>query len=67
MQHKNQVFTREQLLQKIWDSDYLGDVNTVTVLVRRIRKNSRMILQSQKRIVTVWGLGYKFAAKLTNM
>ncbi|MDW7674714.1 MAG: response regulator transcription factor, partial [Bacillota bacterium] len=32
MRNKNQVFTREQLMYKIWDSEYVGDANTVTVL-----------------------------------
>ncbi len=61
MQHPNQVFTREQLLQKIWDSDYVGDVNTVTVLIRRIREKLENDPAKPTRIVTVWGVGYKFA------
>lgn len=63
MQNKNQVFTREQLLQKIWDSDYVGDMNTVTVLVRRIREKLEDNPTKPQRIVTVWGVGYKFAAE----
>ncbi|OIJ07694.1 DNA-binding response regulator [Anaerobacillus arseniciselenatis] len=61
MQHPNQVFTREQLLQKIWDSDYVGDANTVTVLIRRIREKLEDDPAKPTRIVTVWGVGYKFA------
>ena len=63
MQHPNQVFTREQLLQKIWDSDYVGDANTVTVLIRRIREKLENDPAKPTRIVTVWGVGYKFATE----
>ncbi|MGF7184591.1 DNA-binding response OmpR family regulator [Desulfitispora alkaliphila] len=61
MKNKNQVFTREQLLQKIWDSDYVGDINTVTVLIRRIREKIELDPANPKYVITVWGVGYKFS------
>lgn len=63
MRNKNQVFTREQLLYKIWDSDYVGDMNTVTVLIRRIREKIEEDPASPAHVVTVWGVGYKFIDK----
>lgn len=57
----NQVFTREQLLDKIWGYDYIGDTRTVDVHVKRIREK----IKDGKgwAIATVWGIGYKFEVK----
>lgn len=57
----NQVFTREQLLDKIWGYDYIGDTRTVDVHVKRIREK----IKDGKNwsVTTVWGIGYKFEVK----
>lgn len=57
----NQVFTREQLLDKIWGYDYIGDTRTVDVHVKRVREK----IKDGKNwaIATVWGIGYKFEVK----
>ncbi|MBR1598748.1 MAG: response regulator transcription factor [Lachnospiraceae bacterium] len=57
----NQVFTREQLLDKIWGYDYVGDTRTVDVHVKRIREKIKD--QGNWSIATVWGIGYKFEVK----
>lgn len=57
----NQVFTREQLLDKIWGYDYIGDTRTVDVHVKRIREKIKDI--NNWSIATVWGIGYKFEVK----
>lgn len=54
----NQVFTREQLLDRIWGYDYIGDTRTVDVHVKRIRQKIKD--GSNWSIATVWGIGYKF-------
>ena len=55
----NRVFTRDQLLDKVWGFDYLGDSRTVDVHVKRLREKLEVI--SDKWILkTVWGVGYKF-------
>ena len=55
----NRVFTRDQLLDKVWGFDYLGDSRTVDVHVKRLREKLEGV--SDKWIVkTVWGVGYKF-------
>ena len=55
----NRVFTRDQLLDKVWGFDYLGDSRTVDVHVKRLREKLEGI--SEKWILkTVWGVGYKF-------
>lgn len=57
----NQVFTREQLLDKIWGYDYVGDTRTVDVHVKRIREKIKD--ENDWAIATVWGIGYKFEVK----
>ncbi len=55
----NRVFTRDQILDKVWDFDYLGDSRTVDVHVKRLREKLEGV--SDKWILkTVWGVGYKF-------
>ena len=56
--HKNQVFTRDALLDKIWGYDYIGDTRTVDVHIKRIRE--KLAEQTSWNIKTVWGVGYKF-------
>ena len=55
----NRVFTRDQLLDKVWGFDYLGDSRTVDVHVKRLRE--KLEGGSDKWVLkTVWGVGYKF-------
>ena len=55
----NRVFTRDQLLDKVWGFDYLGDSRTVDVHVKRLRE--KLEGASDKWVLkTVWGVGYKF-------
>ena len=55
----NRVFTRDQLLDKVWGFDYLGDSRTVDVHIKRLREKLEGL--SDKWILkTVWGVGYKF-------
>ena len=61
-ENKNQVFTREQLLDKIWGYEYVGDSRTVDVHIKRIREK----LNSENEnwsIKTVHGVGYKFETR----
>ncbi len=59
--HPNQVFTREQLLERIWGYEYMGDTRTVDVHVKRIREKIRD--HQEWALQTVWGRGYKFELK----
>lgn len=59
--HKNQVFTREQLLNQIWGYEYIGDTRTVDVHIKRIREKFKN--ENEWAIKTVWGVGYKFEVK----
>ncbi len=55
----NRVFTRDQLLDKVWGFDYLGDSRTVDVHVKRLREKLEGVSEKWA-LKTVWGVGYKF-------
>ena len=58
--HPKQVFTRDQLLERVWGrADYI-DPGTVTVHVRRLREKIESEPSKPKHLLTVWGVGYKF-------
>jgi two-component system response regulator ResD len=59
-QHPKQVFTREQLLERIWGGAQYIDPGTVTVHVRRLREKIETDPSHPTRLLTVWGVGYKF-------
>lgn len=58
IKNKNIPFTREQLLEKVWGYDYMGETRIIDDLVKRIRKKLKS-LNSELEITTVWGYGYK--------
>ena len=58
--HPKQVFTREQLLDRIWGGAAYIDPGTVTVHVRRLREKIEEDPSNPIRLLTVWGVGYKF-------
>jgi DNA-binding response OmpR family regulator len=55
----NRVFSRDQLLDKVWGFDYLGDSRTVDVHVKRLREKLEGV-SDKWMLKTVWGVGYKF-------
>ena len=55
----NRVFTRDQLLDKVWGFDYLGDSRTVDVHIKRLREKLDGT-SDRWQLKTVWGVGYKF-------
>ena len=58
--HPKQVFTREQLLERVWGGSQYIDPGTVTVHVRRLREKIEDDASKPTRLLTVWGVGYKF-------
>lgn len=58
--HPKQVFTRDQLLERVWGGAEYIDPGTVTVHVRRLREKIESDPSSPKHLMTVWGVGYKF-------
>ncbi len=60
--HPRQVFTRSQLLDHVWGFEFEGDSSTITVNIRRLREKVERDPSQPQRILTVWGVGYKFEA-----
>lgn len=61
--HPNQVFTREQLLDRIWGYEYVGETRTVDVHIKRLR--AKINDHEEWALATVWGIGYKFETGVT--
>ncbi|BDG60224.1 response regulator transcription factor [Caldinitratiruptor microaerophilus] len=59
-QNPNRVFTRQQLLERVWDYSFYGDYRTVDVHVQRLRKKIEPEPDNPRYIRTVWGIGYRF-------
>ncbi len=62
MNNQGKVYSRESLLNTVWGYDYLGDVRTVDVHVRRLREKIESEPSNPKYIHTKWGVGYYFKA-----
>ena len=58
--HPGQVFSRDELLDKVWDWAYASDGGTVTVHIRRVRQKIEADPERPRHVKTVWGVGYKF-------
>jgi DNA-binding response OmpR family regulator len=58
--HPKQVFTREMLLERVWGGALYIDPGTVTVHIRRLREKIEVDPSHPARLLTVWGVGYKF-------
>jgi len=60
MLNKNQALSREKIFDEIWGYNEFGDINTVTVHMRKIREKIELDPSNPEYIETVWGIGYKF-------
>jgi DNA-binding response OmpR family regulator len=58
--HPNQVLTRQQIYENVWGVNEYGDLNTVTIHIKKIREKIEDDISAPKFIKTVWGVGYKF-------
>lgn len=62
--NKNKVFSRDNLLNSLWGYDYFGDSRTVDSHIKRLRAKLDEHPHEKWDIKTIWGVGYKFEAKL---
>ena len=62
LRHPRRAFTRDDLLERVWGWSF-GDSSTVTVHVRRLREKIEDDPTAPRRIVTVWGVGYRYEAE----
>jgi two-component system, OmpR family, phosphate regulon response regulator PhoB len=60
MQHPRRVWAREQLLDRVWGSDFIGDRKTVDVHIRWLREKLETDPSQPQYIITVRGFGYRF-------
>ena len=58
--HPDQVFSRDQLMDRVWGLPFYSDTTTVTVHVRRLRAKIEADGSQPEWIQTVWGIGYRF-------
>jgi two-component system, OmpR family, response regulator ResD len=61
--HPDQVFSRDQLMDRVWQFSFYGDTTTVTVHVRRLRAKIEADASNPRWIQTVWGVGYRFSGR----
>ncbi len=59
-ENPNHVFSKEELFQKIWDMESIGDIATVTVHIKKIREKIEVNTSKPQYIETIWGVGYRF-------
>ena len=59
-ENPNHVFTKEELFNKIWDMESVGDIATVTVHIKKIREKIEFNTAKPQYIETIWGVGYRF-------
>jgi two-component system, OmpR family, response regulator ResD len=58
--HPGQVFSREQLMDAVWQYSFYTDTSTVTVHIRRLRAKVEATPEEPRHVQTVWGVGYRF-------
>jgi DNA-binding response OmpR family regulator len=58
--HPGQVFSRDQLMDSVWQYSFYSDTSTVTVHVRRLREKIEADPTTPTRLLTVWGVGYRW-------
>lgn len=61
--HPGEVFTREQLLSFVWGENYVGELTSIAVFIRKIRQKIEDDPSKPQYLQTVWGIGYKFGEK----
>lgn len=59
-ENPNHVYTKEELFQRIWDMESIGDIATVTVHIKKIREKIEVNTSKPQYIETIWGVGYRF-------
>jgi two-component system, OmpR family, response regulator ResD len=60
VRHPGQVFSRDQLMDSVWQYSFYTDTSTVTVHVRRLRAKIEADASNPRWLQTVWGVGYRF-------
>ena len=59
-ENPNRVFSKDELFNRIWDMESVGDIATVTVHIKKIREKIEFDSAKPQYIETIWGVGYRF-------
>ncbi len=62
--NRGEVFTKEQIYQAVWASEYLLDDSNIMAFIRKLRKKIEPVPDAPRYILTIWGIGYKFSEDL---
>lgn len=62
--NRGEVFTKEQIYQAVWESDYLLDDSNIMAFIRKLRKKIEPAPDEPQYILTIWGIGYTFNDRL---
>lgn len=63
MKSPGRVYTRDQLMEAVWDFAFSAETSTVTVHVRRLREKIETDPAKPRYLQTVWGVGYQFVGE----
>lgn len=58
-ENRGRIFSKEDIFNKIWNEDSFGDINTISVHIRRIREKLEKDPSNPEYIETIWGVGYR--------
>lgn len=61
--HKGQVFTKEQIYEKVWGYNNAPDASNLSSFIRKLRLKIEPYPDNPQYIITVWGMGYKFSGE----
>jgi Response regulators consisting of a CheY-like receiver domain and a winged-helix DNA-binding domain len=62
--NKGEVFTKEQIYQRVWAEDYLMADSNIMAFIRKLRKKIEPNPDAPEYILTIWGIGYKFTDRM---
>jgi two-component system alkaline phosphatase synthesis response regulator PhoP len=62
MSHPGETFTRDQLMEAVWDHEFAVDSSTVTVHMSHLREKLEDDFRQPRYLQTVWGVGYRFGS-----
>ena len=57
------TFTRDELMEAVWDNEFTAEISAVTMHVRRVREKIEVDPGQPRYLLTVWGVGYRFDAR----
>ena len=66
IENRNQILTRKIIMQKVWETDYMGDTRTLDVHIRWLREKIEDNPSRPERLVTIRGVGYRFMVDLVS-